>query len=218
MQILCIQWLPGVWNITKCWVSTLDAFAAAACLQVFLPSVLSSVREVCSVELGWGDWLHYLRTFYALFKNISFLCFKGLWGCFCSMFWVIIHLWTWGLSYQFCSCTKKYSFLYFRMNPAASIRSYTILQFHWQPYSLAVTLPPWCLYFYIINLSFSILFPIMLMLILVSSFQKILCSNNRIAGCSYRSSTPSVASSCQVTKNSDKDEWTYQVLRFVHEM
>ncbi len=78
-----------------------QAFTAAdfsCCLFVGLStfSFVFSKWNACSIRLKSGDWLGHCKIFH--FFNL-----QKLLGCFCCMFWVIVHLYYDALSNQLCA-------------------------------------------------------------------------------------------------------------------
>ena len=108
--------------------------SVAACLLVFLPSVLSSVTEN-HVQFGWGQGLTWQL------KKIPSLCLEKLLGCWRRMFWVIMCLCCEALSTVVQdlaeseqivkSFTLQNSFL---LLISAVTLSTPVTKFHWQPY------------------------------------------------------------------------------------
>ena len=78
------------------------------------------------VEVRWLTWP---------LKNITFLCLEKHLHWFCSLIWVIIHLYCEALSCHFWSIwlnlSRQYSHLHFRVQPATSISSHIINKHQW---------------------------------------------------------------------------------------
>lgn len=97
---------------------------ATLCLQFFCIWQLKK-----HAPLGWNH-----VTDLTIKKNVPFLYLQKLWGCFCSMFGVIIHSHCTGLSDQFCSIwltEQRVGPVHFRIHPAASISSHISNKHQW---------------------------------------------------------------------------------------
>lgn len=126
---------------TKCSVFALEmlyqTFSWCLFFFIFLPSVLYLVTEQHAL-LGWDQ------------KNIQFLCFLVL-GCFCTMLWVIVHLYSEALFDQFCiwlNLIREYSHGHFTIHPTASNISHIHNKHQWHSSTMhahAITLSLPCL-------------------------------------------------------------------------
>lgn len=104
------------------------------CLQ-FCSSVTK--KQLLWVEIRWLTWW---------LKNVSLLCLETILGYFCSIFWVIIHLYCEALPYHFCSVWLNLSLMstleFIMLLPSAA----TSTENTSDPVSLAaIKLPPLCL-------------------------------------------------------------------------
>ncbi len=94
----------------------------SCCLFVGLSAFSFVFRKwnACSIGLKSGDWLGHCRIF-------PFFNLQKLLGCFCCMFWVIVHLYYEAppnkLSSIWPNLGREYIHIHFRNHPAASVLS-----------------------------------------------------------------------------------------------
>ncbi len=71
--------------VMLCQASAATVFSSCLFLGHFPFSFVFSKWNACSIGFRSGDWLGHCIT-------VHFFPFKKLFGCFCSMLWVIVHL------------------------------------------------------------------------------------------------------------------------------
>ncbi len=113
--------------------------------------------NVCSIGLRSGDWLGHCRIFH-------FFYLLKLLGCFCCMFWAVVHLYYEAPPNQLCwiwlNLGRECIPIHFRILPLllSSVTSSlnTITLFHWKPCMLmsshcSTMFPRWCCMLWIIS-------------------------------------------------------------------
>ncbi len=97
------------------------------CLWVFLPLVLSSLIEM-HAQSGWDQEIDLAIAEYSTF-------FYLLLGCFCCMFWVIVHLYYEAPPNQLCAIWlnlgREYIPIHFRIPPATAVLCHIITKHQW---------------------------------------------------------------------------------------
>ncbi len=87
--------------VMLCQASTATVFSSCLFLGHFPFSFVFSKWNACSIGFRSGDWLGHCIT-------VHFLSLQKLFGCFCSMLWVIVHLHCEAPSNEFWSIWLEY--------------------------------------------------------------------------------------------------------------
>ncbi len=90
LELMDITKDPPLWCFAR---PLLQLTSIVVCLWAF--SFVFSKWNACSIGLRSGDWLGHC-------KNIALFYLQKLLGCFCCMFWVIVHLYYEAPSNQIC--------------------------------------------------------------------------------------------------------------------
>ncbi len=128
LRMLCRWWLGYVWThghqqrlgffFVMLARSLLQLTSVVVCLWLFLSLVLSSASEMLLDRVE-------IRRLSQTLLNITLFYLHKLLGCFCCMFWVIVHLYSEAPLNQLCcmwlNLCREYISIHFRIDPAASV-------------------------------------------------------------------------------------------------